>query len=264
MPSYDRTRMILIRSLIFHAAFYLWTTVLAIAGLPVLVLGRKGVQNYAKFWTGASLWLLEKICGTKVVWRGLEHLPRCGCIIASKHQSALETLALTTKGADFSYILKRELTAIPIFGWYLKGAGQVAIDRAKRGQALPDLTRQVREAIAQGRQIIIFPEGTRKAAGAPAEYKTGVGHLYSETKAVCVPVALNTGLFWPRRSLSINPGTVTIAFLDPIETGLERQSFLSLLQNRIESATADLIAEALAADPSLKAVLPRQPNGAVP
>ena len=140
--------MILLRSLAFHTAFYLWTTALAIVGLPVLAMDRHRVQGYAKFWTGTSVWLLEKICGTKVVFRGLHNLPRGACIIAAKHQSALETLVFATKGADFSYILKRELTAIPIFGWYLKGAGQVAIDRAKRGQALPDLTRQVREAIA--------------------------------------------------------------------------------------------------------------------
>ena len=156
--------MILLRSLAFHAAFYLRTTLLALAGLPVLVMGRQKVQAYAKFWTGSAVWLLEKICKTKFEWRGLENLPRGACIIAAKHQSTIETMALTTKGGDFSYILKRELMAIPVFGWYLKGAGQVAIDRAKRGQALPDLTRQVREAIAQGHQMIIFPEGTRKRA----------------------------------------------------------------------------------------------------
>ncbi|HEX3497389.1 MAG TPA: lysophospholipid acyltransferase family protein, partial [Methylocella sp.] len=230
---------------------------LSFAGLPVLVMGRHRVQAFAKFWTGSSVWFLEKICGTKVVWRGLDNLPRGACIIASKHQSALETLALTTKGADFSYILKRELMAIPVFGWYLKGAGQVAIDRAKRGEALPDLTRQVIEAIAESRQMIIFPEGTRKPAGAPPQYKSGVGYLYTDAGAVCVPVALNTGLYWPRRSLSIHPGQVTIAFLDAIEPGLDRLSFLRLLEQRIEAATAELIAEALAADPSLKRPLAR-------
>ncbi len=247
--------MILLRSLAFHIAFYLWTTVLAILGLPVLVMGRHKVQAYAKFWTGSSVWLLEKICGTKIMWRGLKNLPHGACIIASKHQSALETLALTTKGADFSYILKRELTAIPVFGWYLKGAGQVAIDRAKRGQALPDLTRQVREALAQGRQMIIFPEGTRKRVGAPPEYKSGVAHLYVDTGAVCVPAALNAGLFWPRRSLSIHPGTVIISFLEPIEPGLDKQSFMQLLESRIEAETAELIGAALIADPSLKRAL---------
>jgi 1-acyl-sn-glycerol-3-phosphate acyltransferase len=254
--------MILLRSLAFHAAFYLTTTVLALAGLPVLVMGRHRVQAYAKFWTGSAVWLVEKICGTKIVWRGLENLPRGACIIAAKHQSTLETMALTTKGADFSYILKRELMAIPVFGWYLKGAGQVAIDRAKRGQALPDLTRQVLEAITEGRQMIIFPEGTRKPVGAPPEYKSGVGYLYADTGAICVPVALNTGLYWPRRSLSIHPGTVTIAFLEPIAPGLDKQSFLKLLEERIEAGTAELIAEALAADPSLKPARAR-PDSAV-
>jgi 1-acyl-sn-glycerol-3-phosphate acyltransferase len=258
----NRIPMILFRSLVFHAAFYLTTTVLALAGLPVLVMGRHRVQVYAKFWTGFSLWLLEKICKTKVVWRGLENLPRGACIIASKHQSALETLALSTKGADFSYILKRELMAVPLWGWYLKGTGQVAIDRAKRGQALPDLTRQVREAIAEGRQMIIFPEGTRKPVGAPPAYKSGVGYLYTDSGAVCVPVALNTGLFWPRHSLSIHHGRVTIAFLAPIAPGLDRHAFLQLLESRIETATADLIADALAADPSLKPALAR-PDSAV-
>ncbi|HUI20987.1 MAG TPA: lysophospholipid acyltransferase family protein [Methylocella sp.] len=256
--------MILIRSLAFQAAFYLLTTVLAVAGLPTLLMGRQKVQAYAQFWTGSTLWLLEKMCGTKVEWRGLENLPRGACIIAAKHQSTLETMALTTKGTDFSYILKRELIAIPVFGWYLKGAGQVAIDRAKRGQALPDLTRQVREAIAQGRQMIIFPEGTRKRAGAPPDYKSGVAHLYADTGAVCVPVALNTGLFWPRRSLSIHSGTVSIAFLEPIEPGLDKQSFMKLLQDRIETATTALITEALATDPGLRAALPREDAPGLP
>lgn len=243
-----------LRSALFHAAFYGLTTLLAIGGLPVLFMGRRNVQAYAKFWTGTAVWLLEQICGTKVEWRGLENLPPGACIIAAKHQSTLETMALTTKGADFSYILKRELMAIPVFGWYLKGAGQVAIDRAKRGQALPDLTRQVCEAIGEGRQMIIFPEGTRKPAGAPPAYKPGVAYLYADSGAVCVPVALNTGLFWPRRSLKVHPGKATIEFLAPIEPGLSKPDFLKLLQERIETATEALIKEALAADPTLQMV----------
>jgi len=245
--------MTLLRSLAYHAAFYLWTAMLAIIGLPVLFMGRHRVQAYAKFWTGSSVWLLEKICGTKVEWRGLENLPQGACFIAAKHQSALETLALTTKGGDFGFILKRELMAIPVFGWYLKTAGQIGIDRGKPSQALAKLAREAREAIAQGRQLIIFPEGTRKAAGSPPDYKPGIAYLYHATGAVCVPVALNSGLFWPRRSPQIKPGTVTIAFLEPIAPGADKKSFMQLLQNRIETATADLIAEACRADPSLTA-----------
>jgi 1-acyl-sn-glycerol-3-phosphate acyltransferase len=161
--------MILIRSILFNSLFYLLTAALAILGLPVLFFGRGAVQNLARFWTRSSIWLLDKICGLRVEFRSLEHLPKGASIIAAKHQSALETLALTTITDDFTYVLKRELMSIPIFGWYLKGAGQVAIDRAKRGQALADLARQVREAVAEDRQVFIFPEGTRKAAGAPPD-----------------------------------------------------------------------------------------------
>jgi 1-acyl-sn-glycerol-3-phosphate acyltransferase len=249
--------MILLRSLVFHAAFYLTTVALTFLGLPFLATSRHRVQDFAKFWTGSAVWLLEKICGTRVAWHGLENLPRGACIIASKHQSALETLALTTKGSDFGFILKRELLAIPVFGWYLKGARQLGIDRSKRVHALTDLARQAREAVAQGRQIIIFPEGTRKTVGSPPQYKPGVAHIYVETGTVCVPVALNTGLFWQRRGLSIHPGRVTIAFLEPIAPGLDRLGFMQLLESRIETATAALIAGALAADPSLKPALGR-------
>lgn len=254
--------MLLFRSILFNGAFYLTMTVLAITGLPRLAMGRRAVQNLARLWTRASIWLLQKTCGTKVVFRGLENLPDGACLIAAKHQSALETLALTTITKDFTYVLKKELLAIPIFGWYLKGAEQIAIDRAKRGQALADLSRQVREAVAQGRQIFIFPEGTRKPVGAPPDYKTGVAQLYRDTGAHCVPVALNSGLFWPRNGILRRPGTVTIAFLEPIGPGLEKSEFMRLLETRIETATADLVAEAVAADPSLKYAVTQPQNAA--
>ncbi len=251
--------MTLIRSLAFHAAFYVTTALLAIVGLPVLAGGRHGVQAYARLWTRTAVWLLEKICGTRIEFRGLEHIPDGACLIAAKHQSALETLALTTITRDFSYILKKELMAIPVFGWYLAGAGQVALDRSKRGQALPDLSRQAREAVGEGRQIFIFPEGTRKPVGTPPEYKSGVAHLYADTGAPCVPVALNSGLFWPRQGIMLRPGTVTIEFLEPIPPGQPKPEFLQLLQCRIEDATARLVGQALAADPSLKQALHRVP-----
>lgn len=244
--------MTLLRSLAFHAAFYVTTTLLAVLGLPVLTRNRHMVQAYARFWTRTAIWLLAKICGTRIEFRGLGHIPEGACLIAAKHQSALETLALTTITRDFSYILKKELMGIPVFGWYLAGAGQIALDRSKRGQALPDLSRQAKEAVAEGRQIFIFPEGTRKPVGAAPEYKSGVAHLYADTGAPCVPVALNSGLFWPRQSVLVRPGTVTIEFLEPIAPGLPKQEFLRLLEERIEDATRRLVAEAVAADPALK------------
>jgi 1-acyl-sn-glycerol-3-phosphate acyltransferase len=254
--------MIFIRSIAFNILFYANTTVLAFLGLPTLLMGRGAVQGLARLWARNSLWLLDKICGTKVEFRGHENLPKGACIIAAKHQSALETFALTTQMADFTFVLKLELTRIPIFGWYLQRADQIAIDRARRGQALADLTRQVQEAIDHGRQVFIFPEGTRKAAGAPPDYKSGVAHLCAATGATCMPVALNSGLFWPPHGLLRRRGRVIIEFLPAIAADPDKQHFMRRLESRIEAATAGLIAEALAADPSLETALARQPDPA--
>ncbi len=258
-----RKRMVLIRSILFTVSFYVNITILAFLGLPTLLMKRRAVQGLARLWSRNSLWLLDKICGTKVEFRGLENLPAGACIIAAKHQSALETFALTTKMGDFTFVLKRELMAIPFFGWYLRGAEQIAVERARRGQALTDLTRQVREAIAEGRQVFIFPEGTRKAPSAPPDYKSGVAHLSVATGAVCVPVALNSGLFWPRAGIVRRPGRVVIEFLAPIEPDPDKQRFMRLLANHVEAATAKLIAEAIDADPSLKTALAPQADAAV-
>jgi 1-acyl-sn-glycerol-3-phosphate acyltransferase len=243
--------MLYLRSLIFNAAFYLTTTILAIGGLPTMLAGRRAILGLARLWANISLWLLEKICGLSVEFRGVENLSQQGCIIAAKHQSAWETIALTTQVRDFTYILKRELTFIPLFGLYLTRSNQIAINRENRTAAMRDLIGQAGRAIAEGRAIFIFPEGTRRPAGAPPLYKSGVSHLYGAANAACIPVALNSGLFWPRRTLVRRAGTVVVEFLPAIAPGLPPREFAHILQERIESASNRLIAEALAKDPAL-------------
>ncbi|WP_395666054.1 lysophospholipid acyltransferase family protein [Methylocella sp.] len=251
--------MLRLRSFLFNIVFYANVTVLAFGGLPTLAFGRARVQALARLWARSSLFWLDAICGLKVEFRGLENLPRGACVVAAKHQSALETFAVTTRLADFTFVLKRELLSIPIFGWYLRGADQIAIERARRGQALADMTRAVSEAVAEGRQVFIFPEGTRTAPGAPPAYKSGVAHLCAATGAVCVPVALNTGLFWPKRGPLRRPGRAVIEFLPPLAAGPDKQAFMAELQDRIESATLRLNEEALAADPALAPLLAGAP-----
>ncbi len=248
--------MVFVRSILFNALFYIQLIVLLIGGSPCLVFGRHAVHGIARLWANNSIWLLNKICGAKLEFRGLEHLPDGACIIASKHQSFLETFALTTKAPDFSFVVKRELMMIPFFGWYLKRGGMLGIDRSKRGTALAQLTPLVQELIAQRRQLLIFPEGTRRPIGAPPHYKAGVAHLYLETGAICVPVALNTGLFWPRRSFWRRPGRIVIEFLEPILPGFDKETFMRLLQSRIETATDRLVAEACLEEPALRAAMP--------
>jgi 1-acyl-sn-glycerol-3-phosphate acyltransferase len=240
-----------IRSIVFVTLFYLTTAAFAIFGLPYLALGRHGIQRLGRCSTRVSVWLLNKVCGTQIEFRGLENLPHGACIIASKHQSTLETLALATKGSDFTFVIKSELFAMPVLGWYFRNADQLPVDRSNRAGALNNLLRLARNAVAQGRQIIIFPEGTRRTVRSRAQYKIGVAHLYVETKTICIPVALNTGLFWPPGRSAVRPGRATIAFLEPIAPGLDRKSFMEILESRIETATAELVAEALATDPSL-------------
>ncbi|GJE46280.1 lysophospholipid acyltransferase family protein [Methylobacterium soli] len=233
--------MLALRSIAFNICFYLLTTVLAVGALPTL-LSQRWVIRLAQTWAGATLWLLRVVGGLSVEFRGLEHVPPGPLLIAAKHQSALETLALVTRFDDFAYILKRELLWIPLIGWYLSRSGMVAIDRTKGTRAMALMNQAAAGAIRDGRQLIIFPEGTRRPPGAVPAYKLGLTHLYAALGVPCLPVALNTGLYWPRRSLSRRPGTAVIEFLPPIPHGLGRAPFLELVEARIEAASNALLA----------------------
>lgn len=252
--------MLFARSLLFNVLFYANTVVLMILGSPTMIAGPRAVMGLARVWANSSNWLLGAICGLKAEYRGLHNIPKGGFIIAPKHQSIWETFSLVPFAPDFSYILKRELTFIPVFGWYLLRGRQISINRASGGAALTEATTKSREALEAGRQIFIFPEGTRRPVGAPPQYKFGVAKIYEESNAPCLPVALNAGLFWPRRSFLRRPGTILVEFLEPIPPGLPRADFLNLLRDRLEGATNRLVAESLASDPSLRSMTPASPG----
>lgn len=243
--------MVLLRSIVFNLCFYALLIVLMIVGLPLLLMRRQTVQAWARLWARLSLVLLHAICGLKVEFRGLEHLPKGAALIAAKHQSFLETFALLRVIDDFTFVHKRELNLIPLFGWYLKGTAQISIDRARRSAALSEVAKGARRIFAEGRQLVIFPEGTRQPIGGAPQYKAGAAFIQAETKVVCVPVALNSGLFWPRRQFRRYPGTVVIEFLEPIAPGLRKAEFMRLLEERIETATQRLVADACRQNPSL-------------
>ena len=249
--------MILVRSAIFQVVSYTTFIVMMLLGVPCLVLPRRATMRLVRSWAWISVKLLALICGTKVEFRHLERLPRGAALLAVKHQSFLETFALITVLDDFSFILKKELTAIPFFGWYAKRAGQIAVDRSRRGATIAGLQRNVRAALAAGRQVVIFPEGTRKPVGAPPDYKAGVAALVGASGMACIPVALNSGVFWPRRGFLRRPGTIVFEFLPPIAPMEDKRAFLAALEGAIEPATDALVAEALAADASLRKVVPQ-------
>ena len=191
-----------------------------------------------------ELWLLKHVVGLDYELRGAEKLPQGPCLVAAKHQSAWETFALVPLFRDPALLMKRELFWIPFHGWFSHKFGMIPVDRDKGPTALRRMLREAKTRIAAGREIVVFPEGTRRAPGAPPDYKSGVVLLYEALGVPCVPVALNSGLFWRRRSLTLQPGTVVVEFLDPIPPGLPKAAFLERLKTSIETATNRLLEEA--------------------
>ena len=234
---------IVARSLIFNPQFYVNITIRMIVALPTILLPYSFLHGVLRRYASSTLWFLRVVCGTKVEWRGREKLPAGPCIVACKHQSLWETFALFMLLPDPTYVLKRELMWLPLFGWLATKARMIPIDRGSHAKALASMTAAARREAARGRQIVIFPEGTRRPPGAKPRYLPGVAFLYAELGLPCVPIALNSGLFWPRRSLRRHPGTVLVEVLDPIPPGLEKREFLVRLQNATEQATARLVAE---------------------
>jgi 1-acyl-sn-glycerol-3-phosphate acyltransferase len=242
-PRKVRSVLVILRSVVFNVLFYLNLIVQIIVALPTLVMPRRAILEVARFWARSNLWLLRVVCGTRVEFRGLEKIPSGPLLIAAKHQSLWETFALITIFDDPAYIMKRELMWIPFFGWYTWKAGMISVDRGRGSQALAAMNVAARRELARGRQIIIFPEGTRRAPGAEPRYKHGVAHLYANMDVPCLPVALNSGLFWPRRSFRRYPGTIRVELLDPIPPGLGKDVFFERMQQQIETATARLVAD---------------------
>lgn len=236
--------MLALRSLLITILFYVNLTLwLVFAALPTLALPPRYLFAVATGWVRSTLWLLRVVVGIRYEVTGTENIPPGGIIVAAKHQSTWETLALITIFRNPVFILKRELTWIPLFGWCLKKLRMIPVDRGARSRALAGVMRRARIELGErGRQLLIFPEGTRRPAGAPPAYKTGVMHLYGDLGVPCVPVALNSGLYWPRRKFTRWPGTIRVSILEPIPPGLPKPQFQALLQERIEAESDRLLA----------------------
>ena len=191
-----------------------------------------------------SVWLLRLICGTRMVVRGRENLPEGACLVAAKHQSAWDTFALLPLFDDPAVVLKDELKFIPLYGWFCLKFEHILVKRDKGPSALKAMLRAARSRAAEGRQILIFPEGTRTAPGAAADYKPGVVALYEGLGIPCVPIALNSGVYWPRRTLIRHPGQIVVEILPPLPAGLPRAEFRQRLVDDIERASQRLVSEA--------------------
>lgn len=238
--------MLLLRNIAFAAAFYANCAFWFLFACVGYVLPQRYFLWFCRGWANSSLWLFTTLIGARIEIRGREHMPEGGAIIAAKHQSSFDTIALLPLLKLPTYIYKRELNAVPLFGWHLVRSGQIAVDRGGGAEAMASLVARTRAALAAGRQIIIFPEGTRRAIGAPPDYKLGVAQLYRTLGVPCVPIALNAGVAWPRRRFLKRPYTVVMEFLEPIPAGMPAKAFFRLLQERVEAATERLVVETLA------------------
>ena len=234
----------LIRSLVFALLFYVSTAVFVIGGSFLLFGPRRYAMAGLKAHALVSLWLLSTIVGTRMEVRGREKLPKPPYLVASKHQSAWDTFALIPIFTDPALVMKWELTLIPFYGWFSRKFEHVFVRRNRGPAALRRLVRDAQDRAKAGREVLIFPEGTRRTPGAEPDYKPGAVALYEGLGLPCVPMALNSGLYWPRRQLIRYPGTIVVEILDPLPAGLPRAEFRAELQRRIEGAASRLILEA--------------------
>jgi len=235
--------MTFMRSLAFNVLFFTYGTFFSIVLMLTLPFPRRVLQRGLGVWMKLTMATLRIVAGVNMEFRGLHNLPSGAAIIVSKHQSAWETGIFLTIFEDATYVLKKQLLSIPFYGLLLRKAKMIAIDRDGGASSLKKLVAESLAALDDGRKVVIFPEGTRAAVGDKLPYHPGVAAVYKRAEAPVIPVALNSGLFWPRRKFLKQPGCIVLEYLDPMPTGLDRKSFMTELENRIETASNRLIEE---------------------
>lgn len=233
--------MITLRSLLFTLWLYLSMPLFAVGLSPALLMPVPVALKVVRAWAKFVLFGLRHIAGVRVEVRGLEHRPKGAALVASKHQGMLDVVALLAILPEPCFVLKKELMPLPFFGWFAWKTKMIAVDRAGHATALRDMTRQAKARLAEGRQIIIFPEGTRTAPGEPGQYKPGVAAIYRDLEATCALVATNSGEHWPAHGFKRIPGKVVFEFLPPAPAGLKRGAFMTLIESRIEPASQALL-----------------------
>ncbi|MBB4955691.1 1-acyl-sn-glycerol-3-phosphate acyltransferase [Agrobacterium vitis] len=244
--------MLALRSHLFNVIFYanliLWMAVL----WPIyFLLPRKLAYRVPKAWASMNHWLMKTIVGTTFEIEGLENIPDSGYILAPKHQSFWDTYALLPWLDDPVFILKRELMMIPVFGWYAAKLRMIPVNRGGKGKEMVKVMQRAAEEMRNGRQLIIYPEGTRRPPGAEPVYKFGIARLYRDLKVPVLPVAMHAGLFWPRRSMMRYPGHYKIRILPPMEPGMKPNDFFDKLVHDLEAASDELLLEVARTNPDL-------------
>jgi 1-acyl-sn-glycerol-3-phosphate acyltransferase len=230
-----------IRSVLYGLWYYGVTAGLAILYIPLLALPRGALRGGIRLWAKLLIWGLRVVGGVRLEVRGLENIPSGACLIAAKHQSMFDIVPAFAYLPDALFVMKKELMRIPVFGWHNRKHGTIVVDRAGEAHAMRKLINDARERFKEPRQLLIFPEGTRRPVGAPPDYKPGVAGIYRDLETPCVPVATNTGLHINSAGIAMSRGVVVYQVLEPIPAGLKRADFMRVLQERIETASDKLL-----------------------
>ena len=230
-----------LRTVLFAAWFYLISVPLAVVYCLLLPLPRKAMTEAIRLWARIIVLGLEWLGGVKMEVRGAEHMPRGAALIAAKHQSLFDFIGPFVFYPDACFVLKEELLNIPFFGWHSRKGRMIPVDRAGHAKALKDLVRGAKDRLREPRQVVIFPEGTRKKPGAPPDYKPGVAALYRELGLPCTPMATNSGVHLNEQGFLIRPGVIVFEFLPAIPAGLKRAEFMQRLEAEIETSSNALL-----------------------
>jgi 1-acyl-sn-glycerol-3-phosphate acyltransferase len=235
-----------LRSVIFAASVIILTLVVSLS-LPFMWLSSAGgatVRAVSQVWVAGILFLFKVVLGLDYRTQGLDNVPAGACIIACNHQSLWETAALCAIFPDASIVAKKELSRLPIVGWFLQRYPMILVDRSAGRQALKQMIDEARRAVGEGRKVLLFPQGTRQAIGEPMTFQSaGISALYTGLDVPVVPAAHNSGLFWGKKTLMIHSGTITVSFLPPIAPGLQRKEFQEKLERMITAESEKLAGE---------------------
>lgn len=231
-------------SILFNGLFFAWTTSLVLILWVLMPFSSKTFRKGIRLWPRGIIPALRLLAGISYEIRGAGNLPAGAVIYAVKHQSTWETMFFLLLDGETSYTMKGELLRIPLWGWYMRKAENIAVERLGGAAAMRHMIRETRTVLEAGRSVVIFPEGTRTPPGETGHYHPGVAALYAQTGYPVVPVALNSGLYWARRSFRKNAGTIIMEYQPPIPAGLERKAFMAALEDSIETATRRLELEA--------------------
>lgn len=230
--------MTVLRSVLYNLFFFGSTTVLALFGVLLRLLAPHRIIDLARFWARLTLGAARVICGIRLQVTGLEMLPDGAALLASRHQSAFDTLVWLILAPRCCYVLKQELLRIPVFGWLVPPTGMIAVDRSGGAAALRGLMRDGKRAAREGRQIVIFPEGTRAAPDAILPLQPGIAALAASTDLPVIPVVTDSGLYWGRRAFRKRAGTIHIVLLPPLPADLPRAELMQRLTEALRTEIA--------------------------